>query len=95
MMNYNKVELLEAIEFNNEAIKVETEAKKKAEKILSMIYDLSVLTQTNIYTLADIEEVISIAEIRIEEAKTRNSKRKKQLKLLEQMEALESEVVGD
>ena len=94
-MNYNKSELLEAIEFNNVAIKVETEAKKKAEKILSMIEELSVISQIEIYTVVDIKEIITISEARIEEAKTRNTKRKKQLKLIEQMEALESEVVGE
>lgn len=94
-MNYSKNDLIEAIEANNQVIKEENDSKKKAEKILTLINELSTETATTIFHINDIYDIAMRSDSRIEEAKTRNTKRKKQLKLIEQMEALESEVVGD
>lgn len=92
-MNYSKKDLEDAIEANNYTIKVETEIKKKAEKIFSLIKELSETTGEDIYNTFDLVNVMNKAEAHIEAAKTLNTTRKKQLKLIEQMEALENEVV--
>ena len=94
-MNYSKADLIDAITSNDSIIKSETETKKKAEKILSLIADLENEAIVTITTIHDLIEVASRADFAISEAKTRNTKHKKQLKLIEQMEALESEVVGE
>ena len=94
-MNYSKADLTAAIEANNQIIKEETENKKKAEKIFAMIKELAEATNKEIYNTFDLTEIINKSDMNIEAAKTRNTKRKKQLKLIEQMEALESEVVGE
>ena len=82
----SKIEINECVELNNELIK---KMKKKAKQLSDIAETLEQIAP--MVCITEIHREITHCMEEIEMAKNRNAKRKKQLKLLEQLEALENE----
>lgn len=88
---YNTNELKDAIRENNETIKHLTARAKKAEKILHLIAEYEKEYDTILPSInAVIGQTVECQE-KIDLFKSYNVKRKKQLALMEQLEALDNE----
>lgn len=82
----SKNEINECMELNNDTIQ---KLKKKVRQLTNIRATLVEIAPT--VSVDSIDDEIATCMAEIDEAKARNVKRKKQLKLLEQLEALENE----
>ena len=82
----SKTEINECMELNNDTIR---KLKKKVRQLTDIRKTMSEICPA--VSLDNLDDEIATTMAEIDEAKARNVKRKKQLKLLEQLEALENE----
>lgn len=87
----SKTEINEAMEINNNTISHAKQRIKELNKIRGLIVAFEEVESCDIGGVEKIDDEIATFEATIAAAKERNAKRKKQMKLLEQLEALENE----
>lgn len=87
----SKNEINESMEINNNTITHAKQRIKELNKIRALIVAYEEAESSDIGGIEKIDDEIATHNAAIEMAKERNAKRKKQLKLLEQLEALDNE----
>lgn len=87
----SKTEINECMEINNNTISHAKQRIKELTKIRGLIVAYEEAESADIGGVEKIDDEIATHMAAIDMAKERNAKRKKQLKLLEQLEALDNE----